>query len=67
MMMSEPWREVMNEVQYLGGGFVFLVGSTGWFWGLPFERGTYVMVWGLGFAMLAYMRMRLRADPKERG
>jgi hypothetical protein len=40
-------REVMDEVQYLGGGFVFLIGANSWILGLSFERGTYVMVWVL--------------------
>jgi hypothetical protein len=58
-------HSVMDDIQYHGGGLFFCVGAVGALFGLSYDRSTNIMVWGLGFAVLAYMRMRLRADPKE--
>jgi hypothetical protein len=52
------WRGVCDEIQYYYGGFLFLAGAVGWLFGMSQERAVYVMVSGLGFSVLAYMRMQ---------
>jgi hypothetical protein len=68
------WGEVVDELLYAAGGLVFAVGTSARAFGYSVDDATQIMVSGLGFAILADMRLRRirqkrseRVAPKERG
>jgi hypothetical protein len=61
------WGEIIDQFLYAVGGLMFAVGTSARAFGVGVDDATQIMVSGLGFALLADVRLRRRADPKERG